>query len=58
MEFKICKNRIHIFPFPDDCPSIEHADCDESFTKALQNQDTAIGILNTFARCPFCFPEN
>ncbi len=56
MDFKICKDRLHIFPFPEGCPANEHDDCDESFTESLRNQDTAEGLLTHMPRCQFCFP--
>lgn len=56
--YKICKNRIHIFPFPEECPKTEHADCDESFSNALGDQGNVLEIRKTFPPCKFCFPKN
>ena len=56
--FKICKNKIHIYPFPRECPSIEHEDCDESFTAELNKPDKPLDKKTPFPYCPFCFPKN
>ena len=55
-DYKICKNRIHIFPFPEGCPNSEHEDCDQNFTDSLGEQSKLLEFGKTFPHCKFCFP--
>ncbi len=51
-QFILCNNRIHVFPFPEDCPARMHDDCDEeTMTEIREN------IPAQFPQCPFCFTQ-